>query len=157
VSDGQFIKFPPPSDFFVTSSSTLGNIPFSVVMDTGSADLWVRADTPLPDSQSLGGPIRITYGTGSVIGLIKTIDVEFAGFNITNQVYIEAPSASITDIPEDGIIGLGPSAGSHIFATLAGMKNATPPVTRISGLNSSAPTYFTTMYAFHWTNLFTLT
>jgi hypothetical protein len=152
------LSFPSLSDFVAASSSTLGNIPFSVVMDTGSADLWVRADTPLPNSQSLGGPIGITYGKGSVIGPIKTIDVEFAGFDITNQVYIEAPSANITDISDDGIIGLGPSAGSRILATLAGVKNATPPVTRISGLNTSAPTYFTTMYAsYSTTNLLTLT
>jgi hypothetical protein len=86
---------------------------------------------------------NITYAKGFAAGPIKTVDVSFAGYNITSQAFIEADD-NTSGSP--GIIGLGPASGSTIFNDLHSNLSAAPILDRIFA-NGSVPAYITTTYA----------
>jgi len=111
---------------------------FSVVMDTGSANLWVpstkctttRSCTGKSEYASAksstykanGEKFSIQYGTGSCSGIISNDKVCIAGVCVNDQPFGEATSlaAFFAGQPMDGICGLG-------FQALA-VDRVIPPV-----------------------------
>ncbi|KAF9453437.1 acid protease [Macrolepiota fuliginosa MF-IS2] len=114
---------------------------FLLLMDSGSADLWVGAE----NCQSQGGgdcgnhrflgttasstfvdtnaPFSVTYGTGSVSGDIITDNLAIAGLQLTGHTFGVATTESVdfssNTTPFDGLMGLAQS-------TLSEQKTATP-------------------------------
>ncbi|KAK7469155.1 hypothetical protein VKT23_003645 [Stygiomarasmius scandens] len=88
---------------------TLGGRAYQVEIDSGSTDLWV-------DTQGLDPPgtvdtdilMDIFFGGGDVHGSIHTVQMDFNGFTIDDQAYL-----NVFENNEgiSGIIGLGPSLG----------------------------------------------
>ncbi|KAJ7106481.1 aspartic peptidase A1 [Mycena crocata] len=102
--------------------------PFRMLVDSGSADMWVGGEQCMSDDGSgdcgdhrflgetgsstfndTGKPWGIGYGTGSVSGNLATDDVVFAGLTLKNHTFGIArnESAEFTpnEIPLDGVLG----------------------------------------------------
>jgi hypothetical protein len=114
---------------------------YLILMDSGSADLWVAGEACQSTTggncgkhQTLGTtssssfvasntPFQVTYGTGAVSGDIIQDDIVLAGlplkghtFGVTTQ---ETPDFSADTVPFDGLMGLAQS-------TLSQQKTPTP-------------------------------
>jgi len=104
---------------------------FLILMDSGSADLWVGSENC--QSQSGGGcgnhtflgqqssssfqdtakPFQVSYGTGQVAGTIVQDNIVIAGRSLTNHVFGVASQESVdfssNQTPFDGLMGLAQS------------------------------------------------
>ncbi|KAF8507481.1 aspartic peptidase A1 [Hysterangium stoloniferum] len=119
--------------------------PFSVILDTGSSDLWVASTqcsigcqgTPAvynPASSSTfsdgGRTVSITYGSGAVRGGLCTDDVSIGGFGIKSQgfLFAEQVTQRLLDQSFSGLLGLG-------FKSIAN-SGVTPLVQGLAGRNA---------------------
>jgi hypothetical protein len=114
---------------------------FLILMDSGSADLWVASEAcqsqaggDCGNHQTLGStssstfvasntPFTVTYGTGAVAGAIITDDITIAGLQLKGHTFgvatQETADFSDDSVPFDGLMGLAQS-------TLSQQKTATP-------------------------------
>lgn len=110
---------------------TIGTPPhnFTVIMDSGSSNLWVPSAKCNPsvypscsnhstyDSSASstykanGKSLFLPYGSGTVVGFLSQDVVNFAGLDVQNQVFGEMTQFPGQDlwgtVPFDGILGLG--------------------------------------------------
>lgn len=131
---------------------------FKMLMDSGSADMWVGGEacksqqgggcgnhtflgTQSSSSfKSLAKTFQVTYGTGQVAGDIITDDVVIAGLKLPAHTFgaatVESVDFSSNDTPFDGLVGLAQS-------TLSNQKVLTPPESLAkAGLIQSAITSY---------------
>ncbi|EIW59384.1 acid protease [Trametes versicolor FP-101664 SS1] len=128
-------------DVQYTTDITLGGSKFSVQIDTGSSDLWVAGT--VPNSKDTGKAAKVQYAVDGVQGSVDTADLDFAGYTITDQAYINAPITP-THTAGSGLIGLGPNTGSEVKAAIGASNSAGDPVLdRIFRQNTSTPNYIT--------------
>ncbi|PFH51024.1 hypothetical protein AMATHDRAFT_192110, partial [Amanita thiersii Skay4041] len=106
-------------------------ISYNVILDTGSADMWVAdsncltgcAGVPTFDPNasssfaSLGLPFQISYGSGRAAGSLGQDIVQLAGFSVPNQVFAvcDLVSTGLLTTPVSGLLGLA-------FQTIASSK-----------------------------------
>ncbi|KAF8842383.1 acid protease [Paxillus ammoniavirescens] len=106
-------------------SVALGTPPvsFNVILDTGSADLWVAdsgcrtgcSGIAVFDSassstfQNRSQQFSVTYGSGQVIGVLAEDVVQMAGFSVQNQPFgaVTQISSRLLTSPVSGLLGLG--------------------------------------------------
>ncbi|KAG9074932.1 hypothetical protein FS749_013460, partial [Ceratobasidium sp. UAMH 11750] len=115
---------------------------FNLLMDSGSADMWVGGEacksqqgggcgnhtflgTQSSSSfKSLGKTFQVRYGTGQVAGDVITDDIVIAGLKLPAHTFgvatVESVEFSSNDTPFDGLVGLAQS-------TLANQSVPTPP------------------------------
>ncbi|KAI9059263.1 acid protease [Trametes sanguinea] len=126
-------------DIDYTTDVTLGGKKFSVQIDTGSSDLWVAGN--VPNNKETGKETKVQYAVDAVEGSILTASLEFAGYTVDDQAFINvSPSAENPD--GNGLIGLGPNTGSQVRDTL-GSSAGDPVLDRIFRQNTSTPNYIT--------------
>ncbi|EPQ57127.1 acid protease [Gloeophyllum trabeum ATCC 11539] len=128
---------------------------FNVILDTGSADLWVAStscqtcssDTPefstsrsssfkaSTNSAGQAQSLTIKYGSGEVAGTLGTDTVSMAGFQISNQgfVVVDQTSQSLLSGTNAGIMGLGftpiaSSGATPFWEALVNANQLTQPV-----------------------------
>ncbi|RXW25328.1 hypothetical protein EST38_g511 [Candolleomyces aberdarensis] len=113
------IELSNQGDLSYYADLTLNGRVFNVLVDTGSADLWVA---------------------GAVLGATDTgYRGSFGNHTVPNQAFIEVAPSSIH--PEGhGILGLGPSTGSFITDLV---PTGTPLLSHLFSLNRTTPNFFT--------------
>ncbi|KAH8093239.1 aspartic peptidase domain-containing protein [Cristinia sonorae] len=113
------------SSYFGTVAVGTPPISYSVILDTGSADMWI-ATTSSNQSQSSSGiplfnpststtfkdsnePFQVNYGSGSVSGTLGTDKVQFAGFEVQAQEFgqVHQTTSQLLTSPVSGLMGLG--------------------------------------------------
>ncbi|KAF9652956.1 acid protease [Thelephora ganbajun] len=135
-------------DITYYSSLTLGGKVFEVLIDTvhidralfpiTSADLWVGGN--VPGSKSSGKSAKVQYAVGAAEGPIQFADLEFLGFNVSDQAFISATGKD----DGMGLIGLGPNRGSSIKQVLkSSAGNAV--LDRIFLSDTSTPNFLTVL------------
>ncbi|KAI6044490.1 aspartic peptidase domain-containing protein [Pisolithus marmoratus] len=124
-SEGSNLLTNQNADSSFYGSLAIGTPPvsFDVILDTGSADLWV-ADTSCTigcsriavfDATSsstfknLSQPFDITYGSGQAVGSLGEDVVQMAGFSVPNQAFavVDEVSSGLLTSPVSGLLGLG--------------------------------------------------
>ncbi|KAI8978776.1 acid protease [Trametes punicea] len=128
-------------DIDYSTDITLGGKKFSVLIDTGSSDLWVAGS--VPNTQQTGRSAQVQYAVGEIEGPILTASLEFAGYTVDNQAFINA-SPSSSNPAGTGLIGLGPSSGSQVQSTI-GSSAGDPTLDRIFQQDTSTPNFITVL------------
>ncbi|CAE6462297.1 unnamed protein product [Rhizoctonia solani] len=148
------------NDIGYLATLQLGTPPrdFRLLMDSGSADMWVGGETCQSQAgggcgnhaflgaksstsfKSAGRIFQVTYGTGQVAGDVITDDVVIAGLKLPAHTFgaatVESVEFSSNDTPFDGLVGLAKS-------TLSNQKVDTPPESLAkAGLIQSAITSY---------------
>ncbi|EJD48177.1 acid protease [Auricularia subglabra TFB-10046 SS5] len=120
------------STYYGTLSIGTPPVPFNVILDTGSSDLWVAgtactrcAGVPLFDEtqsstfRNLTQPFQIQYGSGAAAGDLAADVVQMAGFEVPNQAFavVDRVTANLLDDNISGLLGLGFNTISSSGAT----------------------------------------
>lgn len=129
------------SSFFGSVAVGTPAVAYDVILDTGSADLWLasssctdsacqRLATFDPSSsstfESSSTAFSITYGSGDAAGTLGQDIVQMAGFSVQNQVFAvcDTVSADLLTSPVSGLMGLAfqtiaSSGAAPLWETLA--------------------------------------
>ncbi|KAF4341615.1 aspartic ase precursor [Fusarium beomiforme] len=97
-------------DVSYVAQVSIGGSTWSLIVDTGSSNLWCGAQTscePTSTGQSTGNSVSVSYGSGSMSGTEYTDTVSFGGQSVSSQSIGAASQASGFN-GVDGIIGFGP-------------------------------------------------
>ncbi|KAF9220898.1 acid protease [Gyrodon lividus] len=134
------------NEFYYTNI-TLGGRQISVMLDTGSSDLWVTGS--VPDAQDTGKYLALSYAVGNAAGNIHTAPLQFDGYTIQDQAFLLVTntstfSANIHVEGYDGLIGLGPNSGSSIYKKLSG-DTGNSAINRIFQQSSSSSNDYLTL------------
>ncbi|KIK69757.1 hypothetical protein GYMLUDRAFT_34147 [Collybiopsis luxurians FD-317 M1] len=127
------------ADISYFTDITLNGTTFSVLIDTGSSDLWVVGS--VSGATKTGFSAGVSYAVGSVEGPIELANLDFGGYTVTDQAFIAA-SASDSNPSGQGLIGLGPNSGSNIYSTIKSNTGASV-CDRIFLQNTSTPNFIT--------------
>ncbi|KAI0823633.1 acid protease [Trametes gibbosa] len=120
---------------------TLNGKQFTVLVDTGSSDLTVTGT--VPSAEDTGKTAGVNYALGATKGPVKTATLNFEGFTVDQQAFIEQP-VDASHSEGGGILGLGPSSASQILSTL-GQNSGDPVLDRIFRQNSTTPNFITVL------------
>ncbi|KAE9406293.1 acid protease [Gymnopus androsaceus JB14] len=127
------------SSFFGSVAVGTPPVAFDVILDTGSADLWLAAPT-CDDSACQGlatfdSSKSIQYGSGAAQGELGSDVVQMAGFSVQNQVFAvcDVVSTDLVEAPVSGLIGLAfqtisSSGAKPLWETLASSSAWTDPL-----------------------------
>ncbi|KAH9039286.1 acid protease [Lactarius pseudohatsudake] len=124
-SSGENLLVNQNADSSYYGSIAIGTPPvaYNVILDTGSADLWVADNSCSANCQgiqtfdastsstytNLTQPFSIQYGSGSASGTLATDVVQMAGFQVAKQVLATCDDFSdgLLSAPVSGLMGLG--------------------------------------------------
>jgi len=97
-------------DVTYVTPAVIGDQTFTLIVDTGSANIWIGAGTPyVPSSTSTatGDSFSITFGSGSCSGYEYFDSVTLGGLTVLHQA-ISVANSSTGFSGVDGVFGFGP-------------------------------------------------
>ncbi|KAJ3995626.1 acid protease [Lentinula boryana] len=142
-STGQNLVVNQKADSSFFGSLAVGTPPvaYDVILDTGSADLWLASSECAASAcdgvptfkssdsstfQNKSTEFSITYGSGAAAGSLGEDVVQMAGFSVSNQVFgvCDQVSDNLLNSPVSGLLGLAfqtiaSSGASPLWETLA--------------------------------------
>ncbi|TCD64731.1 hypothetical protein EIP91_003687 [Steccherinum ochraceum] len=122
---------------------------YAVVLDTGSADLWLDTTNVTFSSNvaSTGYNDSLGYGDGTVAqGPVLIGEVRIGDFVVEKQAFITAPGTNATSVGDQGLLGVGPPGLSRINNSLANSSyNGAPLLSNLFGLYPNESNYITFM------------
>ncbi|KAI9059166.1 acid protease [Trametes sanguinea] len=136
-------------DAIYTAEIVLGGQNFTVVIDTGSTDLWVDArGLNIQLSNNTDIPINFTYAMGGVSGNIAFADLQIGPYTIPNQAFVNA--TEVDDFPGGirGLIGMAFDNAAlyselfHHWGSESANRLGRAPITNLFTQNPSAPGFF---------------
>ncbi|KAM5545904.1 hypothetical protein V8D89_000030 [Ganoderma adspersum] len=149
----------PQHHIYVVNASVAG-VPFEVILDTGSSDLWIdtsgsEAALSRGEAVKTNRTILLQYGVDGVYtyarGAAEYADVQLGAEMIAyNQSFVNVPgTTNITKYGDKGILGLGPPGGwSVIRETLKGSEWVTNPILRtLLAQNPAMEPFFTVEFS----------
>lgn len=104
-------------DLIYLTNITVGSSEYSVQLDTGSSDLWIKPSvSPLPGATTTNTVYNISYVLGWASGHLSYAPVEFIGLKVPKQAFIDVNQANnpVLGYGLDGIVGLGFTALSDV-------------------------------------------
>ncbi|KAJ7066591.1 aspartic peptidase A1 [Mycena amicta] len=128
------------SSYFGSLAIGTPAVSFDVILDTGSADLWVAGNSCTQGCNSVATfdssastsfvnkstEFQITYGSGAARGALATDTVQMAGFSVSNQVFAvcDQVTTGLLTNPVSGLLGLAwqsiaSSGATPLWQTLA--------------------------------------
>ncbi|KAG1728147.1 aspartic peptidase domain-containing protein [Suillus paluster] len=137
------------SSYFGSLAIGTPPVSFDVILDTGSADLWVADqactlgcskvqlfdDLASSTFHNLSTPFQIQYGSGAAAGTLGQDVVQMAGFSVPNQIFgaVTQVTSGLLNTPVSGLLGLGwqsiaSSGASPFWQTLASSGAWTDPL-----------------------------
>ncbi|KAI0824071.1 aspartic peptidase domain-containing protein [Trametes gibbosa] len=149
VHPGANIGLATDDDTIYTVDITLGGQNFTVLLDTGSTDLWIntqRRDIKLTNATDL--TTSEVYGQGTVQGNIAFAELKVGSYVVPSQIFLNATQAANVTVSVDGYMGISFDV-SNIFATILhswGNESAQTLgrsfITNIFAQNTSLPNNF---------------
>ncbi|THG98836.1 hypothetical protein EW026_g3422 [Hermanssonia centrifuga] len=112
-----------------------------VYVENLSSDLYVTGT--VPGSVDTGKKSGVQYAIGSVKGPVKLGTLDFAGYTVENQAYLDVPESSSNALGT-GLIGLGPNYGSQVQQALRN-SGGDAVLDRIFQQNTSTPNFITVL------------
>ncbi|KAG0694220.1 aspartic peptidase domain-containing protein [Suillus ampliporus] len=137
------------SSYFGSVAIGTPPVSFDVILDTGSADLWVADqactlgcskvqlfdDLSSSTFHNLSQSFQIQYGSGAAAGTLGQDVVQMAGFSVPNQIFgaVTQVSSGLLNSPVSGLLGLGwqtiaSSGATPFWQTLASSGTWTNPL-----------------------------
>ncbi|TFK28745.1 acid protease [Coprinopsis marcescibilis] len=97
-------------DLIYMADITVGSTNYTVQLDTGSSDLFIKGETyPIPSTQETNLMLNLSYAVGWAHGHIAFAPVDFVGIHIPRQAFLDAETAGnpALGLGAHGIVGLG--------------------------------------------------
>ncbi|KAL0949984.1 hypothetical protein HGRIS_009998 [Hohenbuehelia grisea] len=116
---GKTLNLDTVRDLIYLANVTVGGNQYTVQLDTGSSDLWIKGpSSPLPNARQTDTTYNVTYGIGWAYGHVSYADVEFANLHAKDQAYLDVTAAQNPALSYNavGILGLGFTSLSTVDA-----------------------------------------
>ncbi|KAI1794122.1 acid protease [Ganoderma leucocontextum] len=120
---------------------TLGGRSYRVLVDSGSADLWVAGE--VPKSTATPHVVTIHYGDTYVLGKVNTATLHFAGVTVVNQSYVEQAVDSSHPVGQ-GVLGIGASRLSSVLSALSA-PSGNPVIDNLIAVQDSGANFVTSL------------
>jgi hypothetical protein len=117
ATDADALSLSTVDDLLYMANVTVGGTSYTVQLDTGSSDVWIKgASSPLPNVSDTTATYNLTYSIGWVFGHIGYGPVEFAGISVPSQALLDVSSANNPALGygAEGLVGLGFTSLSSI-------------------------------------------
>lgn len=132
------------------SNITLAGQTLSVLLDTGSSDLWAHFSGTIPTAamKDTGKSVSLSYAVGKAAGNVQTAAVSIGNQTVSDQVFlwVNDTSTFTGDIHAqgyDGLLGLGPNDSSVIRKKLKKASYADTLLQRIFEADKATDNYIT--------------
>ncbi|KAF8812440.1 aspartic peptidase A1 [Phlegmacium glaucopus] len=115
-------------DLIYLTNITVGGLNYSVQLDTGSSDLFIKGDTyPIPNTNETSIMHNLTYAIGWAYGHIAYAPVTFFDISVPSQAFLDAVSVDNPALSygAQGIAGLGFTRLSSIDGLLNSTRQST--------------------------------
>ncbi|KAJ6515898.1 aspartic peptidase domain-containing protein [Mycena sanguinolenta] len=117
ATDDDALNLSTVDDLLYMANITVGGTSYTVQLDTGSSDVWIKGvSSPLPSVTDTGLTYNLTYSIGWVFGHIGFGSVQFAGINVASQALLDVSTANNPALGygAEGLVGLGFTSLSSI-------------------------------------------